>query len=596
MLTLKKVDVVIAGGGWTGLATAKEITTRTALEVVVLERGAARSVSEYSANMDEVDYSIRMRMLQNIAEETLTHRHTIRDTAAPVRQWGHARIGTGTGGGGEHWAGVANRYPADTFVLATALRERFGTAKLPEHLSVQDWAFTWNDIEPYYTRVEEMMGIGGKAGNIQGRKIEGGNIFEGPRSKEYPVGPHRKTGGMAQFETAARQLGYHPYNRPAATLPFDYKNPDGIQRPACAYCGYCAMYGCMIGSKAQPTNLLMPILRRRKSFTLRNGCWVRRIKHQNGRAEGVVYMDSQGQEVFQPADLVVAGAFTPNNVRLLLMSKIGVPYDPLTGQGTLGKNFTHQLSGGADLQLIHKQPMGEGMRAGGQGMSVSDFDGFNGIENETGILRGGTFTGGGGGSGLPIASFGAMPAGAAPRNWGSQWKKATLEYHDRIAGAPTFEAEHLAYKHNYLDLDPTYTDKWGDPLLRTTIDWTEHEQRVRAFAARVSAKMAREMAAVSGAKVIEGGGRGAGRRTGRYQTSAYATSHLHGGAIMGDSPANSVVNSYLQHWHLSNLWVVGASAFPQAGATNPTITSLSITLRACDALINRYLKHPGALA
>lgn len=594
MRKLKKVDVVIVGGGWTGLAMAKEITTRTSLEVVVLERGPARSISEYTANMDEVDYSIRMRMLQNIAEETMTHRHTIRDTAAPVRQWGHARIGTGTGGGGEHWAGVANRYPADTFTLATALRERFSASRLPENLSVQNWGFTWKDIEPYYTRVEEMLGIGGKAGNIQGKLIEGGNIFEGPRSKEYPVGPHRKEPGMTLFEKAARQLGFHPYITPAATLPFDYENPDGIQRPGCAYCGYCAMYGCMIGAKAQPTNLLLPILRRKKTFTLRNNCWVRRIEHRDGRAEGVTYMDDQGREVSQPADVVVAGAFTPNNVRLLLLSKIGTAYDPVAGKGTLGKNFTHQMSGGSNLQLIYKERQESSMRAGGQSISMSDFDGFDRLEEDAGILRGGTFRGGG--SGLPISSFGGVPAGAAARNWGSAWKKAALEYHGRLGGAPGFEAEHLAYKHNYMDLDPTYTDRWGDPLLRTTLDWTEHEQRVRIFAAKISAQLAREMAAVSGAKLIENEGRGSSRRTGRYQTAAYATIHLHGGTIMGDLAGNSVVNPYLQHWRVPNLWVVGASTFPQAGTTNPTITSLAITLRASDALIGRYLKQPGALA
>ena len=595
-IKLRKVDVVICGGGWTGLAMAKEITARTSLDVVVLERGPARSLADYAANMDEVDYSLRLRMMQNTADDTLTHRHTLRDTAAPVRQPGHVRIGTGTGGSGEHWSGVANRYPEDTFVIKSALKERFGDAKMPETLSVQDWTVTWRDMEPYYTRVEEMMGIAGKAGNIQGRRIEGGNIFEGPRSKEYPVGPHRQSYPMTVFEKAARQLGYHPYITPAATLPFDYKNPDGIFRPGCAYCGYCALYGCMVSAKAQPTNLLLPILRRKKNFTLRNNAWVRRILHRNGRAEGVMYMDEKGREVIQPANIVITGSFTPGNVRLLLLSKIGTPYDPVSGAGTLGRNFTHQMSGGGGGQIVYDKPLYDYMRAGGQGMSFSDFDGFNRLDVDAGIIRGGTFVGGGGGSGLPISSFGNVPSGEAPRNWGSEWKKAALKYHDRIGGTASFSAEHLPYKQNYLDLDPTYTDKWGDPLLRTTIDWTDHEQRVRAFSAKVSNQIAKEMAGVSGGRLVQNEGRGAGRRSGRYQTASYATTHLHGGAIMGDSAANSVVNTHLQHWSLSNLWVLGASAFPHAGATNPTLTALALTYRAADALIDKYLKHPGALA
>lgn len=597
MQTQKAVDVVIVGGGWTGLAMAREITSRTALNVVVLERGPARKLSDYAANMDEVDYSIRMRMMQNIAEETLTHRWTMRDPSAPARQWGHVRLGTGTGGSGEHWTGFATRYPADTFNIATALKERFGSALLPEHLAVQDWSFSWSDIEPYYTKVEEMMGICGKAGNIQGKLIDGGNIFEGPRSKEYPVGPHKKNFGMTVFEKAARELGYHPYVTPAATLAHDYTNPDGISRPGCAYCGYCMLYGCMISAKAQPTNLLMPLLRRKSSFKLRNGCWVRRIVHKDGRAQGVVYMDENGRETMQPAGLVVLSTFTPGNVKLLLLSQIGTAYDPATGKGTLGRNFSHQMSGGGGGQIVYKEPQHAFMSAGGQGIYFSDFDGFNRLAPDAGILRGGTFTGGGGG-GHPISSFGRIPAGETKRNWGSEWKKAALKYNDHMGGAPGFSAEYLAYKHNYFDLDTTWTDKWGDPLLRTTADWTDHEQKVRVFAAKISGEMAREMARVSGGRLV-GGGRGAegtGRGSGRYQIAFYATTHLHGGAIMGDQPSNSVVNTYLQHWNMPNLFVVGASAFLHAGPTNPTLTALALTYRSADALIDKYLKHPGALA
>ena len=75
----------------------------------------------------------------------------------------------------------------------------------------------------------------------------------------------------------------------------------------------------------------------------------------------------------------------------------------------------------------------------------------------------------------PIASFGMIPPGEVEAEWGAEWKKAALEWHDRVASIST-EAEHMAYRQNYLDLDPTYTDKYGDPLARMTLDWTEHER------------------------------------------------------------------------------------------------------------------------
>jgi gluconate 2-dehydrogenase alpha chain len=102
-----------------------------------------------------------------------------------------------------------------------------------------------------------------------------------------------------------------------------------------------------------------------------------------------------------------------------------------------------------------------------------------------------------------------------------------------------------------------------------------------------------------GAKVAAGGvGRGGGGGGGRqrYQVVNYNSTHVQGGAIMGASPETSVVNSYLQHWKMHNVFVLGGSAFPQNASGNPTLTALAITYRAADGLIDRYLKHPGALA
>ena len=153
MQRLKPVDIAIAGGGWVGLAMAKEIATRTSLSVVVLERGPGRSLKEYASGMDEVDYLLRYKMMQNLAEETVTHRHSVRDTAVPIRQYGSFNPGTGVGGAGEHWSGLSYRFLPDQFRLASALREKHGS-KLPADLSVQDWGISYDELEPLYWRAE----------------------------------------------------------------------------------------------------------------------------------------------------------------------------------------------------------------------------------------------------------------------------------------------------------------------------------------------------------------------------------------------------------------------------------------------------------
>ena len=603
MKTLKPVDVVVAGGGWSGLLIAKELATRTSLEVLVLERGPARGLKEYAQGMDEVDYVLRNKMMQNPAELTITHRHSLRDRAAPIRQYGSFKPGTGTGGSGEHWGGISDRYLEDFFVLETRLKEKYGAAKLPAGLSVQDWGITYSDIEDCYWRAEQLLGVSGKAGNLRGEKIAGGNIFEAPRQHEYPTAPLVPTYSMTFFHKAAKELGYHPYPLPAANLSRAYTNPDGVSRAGCVYCGYCPSFGCMIGAKAQPSNTLMPVLRRRTNFTLRNNCCVRRVVHRSGKATGVMYMDEGGEETFQPAALVIVAAWTPQNTRLLMLSEIGQQYDPETRRGTLGRNLTHQVTSGARSAVVFREPLNSFMTSGAVGYGIADLDGDERIHESSGLLRGGTFSRGTAPEYLPISTFGRIPAGETARNWGSAWKKASIAMWDRVASTAGYRGDHFAWRQNFMDLDPTYTDRWGDPLLRMTLDWTDYERRQMEFGARISTEINAAAARAAGGKLVEFSGRHAhdvqlahtpGHRP-RYNAAAYSTTHIQGGAIMGTSPERSVVNTWLQHWNIPNLFVVGSSAFPQNSSGNPTQTILAMTLRAADGIITHYLKKPESL-
>ena len=582
---LSKVDVVIVGGGWTGLLMANEIAARTPLSVLVLERG--NPVQSYAADMDELDYSIRLRMMQNPSEETVTHRHTINDRAVPVRRYGSFQPGTGVGGAGEHWGGTSNRYRVDQFRLESHLNERFGSENLPDTLAVQDWGLTYEELEPYYWRAEQMLGVSGKAGNLRGKIMEGGDPFEGPRSHEFPTPPRKATHLMSLFSKASIDLGFRPFPIPTAILSEPYRNPDGIQRPACMYCGYCPRYGCMIAAKAQPSNTLLPLLQNRKNVRLQTGAWVRRIEHHGGRAVGVKYVDRAGRERFQPADLVILSSWTVGNNRLLMMSGIGEQYDPKSGSGTLGKNLTHQVM--QELQLFFDKPLNAFIGSGSLGYGIGEFAGDPlGTDPADGILRGSELRVVSGGQ-LPISSFGETPPGEVPADWGSKWKRESVKWYDRL-GQISCEAAHLSYRQNYMDLDPTYTDKFGDPLLRFTLDWTPHELRQKEFLADKMISIGRAMGARIG-RVMH-----SAAAEPHYSVAYYQSTHVQGGVIMGTSQENSVVNPWAQHWHMPNLWVTGGATFPQNESANPTLTILALAYRAADAIIDRYLKRPESLA
>jgi gluconate 2-dehydrogenase alpha chain len=125
----------------------------------------------------------------------------------------------------------------------------------------------------------------------------------------------------------------------------------------------------------------------------------------------------------------------------------------------------------------------------------------------------------------------------------------------------------------------------------------DYEMRQMAFGARIANQILEAIAQVSGAKLVKGGfsNRGDGKFH-HYNASVYNTTHIQGGAIMGKSPEQSVVNTWLQHWNLPNLFVVGSSSFPQNASANPTLSIVAVSYRAADGLIDRYLKKPGLLA
>src|SRR5262249_19692747 len=109
----------------------------------------------------------------------------------------------------------------------------YGASAIPEQSSLADWPLTYADLEPYYDRAEYELGISGKAGNLQGKKVDGGNVFEAPRRRDYPMPPLRLDQGAILFEAATRTPGYPPFSTPRAILSQPYND-----RPACTYCGY----------------------------------------------------------------------------------------------------------------------------------------------------------------------------------------------------------------------------------------------------------------------------------------------------------------------------------------------------------------------
>ena len=351
MKTLPSTDVVIVGGGWTGLLMAKELGSRTSLSVVVLERGGPRKLADYSAGMDELDYFIRLHMMQDTSRETVTLRHNANERALPIRQLGRFLPGSGIGGTGEHWGALYPRLQPECLRALFEDRRKVRREEIAGRpLDTGLGHYLRRDGALLRARRSSEVGVSGKAGNLKGKKIEGGNIFEGWRSTEYPMPPIKTPLLCSSVPATPQNLSDTIRIRnPAAVTSELYTNPEGVTRPACALCGFCERMGCMIGAKAQPSNMLLPVIQNQKGVSIRTGASVRRIVHDTaqagGKARGVTYIDASGEEVFQPADLVILASWTLSNTHLLLLSGVGKSLQPRDGQRNAGKksNASNQL-------------------------------------------------------------------------------------------------------------------------------------------------------------------------------------------------------------------------------------------------------------
>src|SRR2546429_422483 len=137
-------------------------------------------------------------MMQDLSRETVTLRHDAARRAVPLRQHGAFLPGAGVGGSGEHWNAQVPRFLPDCFELLSKTTQKYGASALPEGHAVRDWGITYDELEPYYTRVDKLLGTSGQAGNIRGKRIGGGNIFEGwrsERSEERRVGKECRSRG-----------------------------------------------------------------------------------------------------------------------------------------------------------------------------------------------------------------------------------------------------------------------------------------------------------------------------------------------------------------------------------------------------------------
>ena len=530
----ERVDFVIVGSGAAGGVLAKELAT-AGHSVVVLEQGRWVRTEEF--DHDELGNWFLYKHVNRPGDQTFRAGPDAPVQPAPPGQPAPVTYGRGVGGGTVHFTGNYWRFRPVDFRERSLLGGIAGTG-------FADWPITYDELEPYYGKVEREIGVSGAPGPN-----------DPPRSTPYPLPPMPVKSSGVVFERGARALGLNPQPAPVAILSRPY---DG--RAGCNHCGFCMLYGCEYGAKSSTLVAMIPKALATGNCEVRAESTVTRVETDaRGRATGVVYLDADGTERKQLARAVVLAANGAETPRLLFMSASPRHPDGLANSsGLVGKYLMWNAHGETFARFEHPLNEYKSIQAT---RVVMDF-------YESDPSRG--FYGGGGMDarmipGPVLFSLFGLPPGSP--QWGADYKRMLGEYFTHtmeIASAGTS----LPMESNGIALNPDVTDEYGRPGIQVTYkDHPDDLANVRFLQERAI-------------EILEAAG--ADRVWNVPAAEQTFGVHLLGTARMGDDPRTSVVDRHHRAHDVPNLFICDGSSFVTSGRGQPTMTIQALAFRAAE--------------
>ena len=528
------VDFLIVGSGAAGGVLAKELST-AGFSVVVLEQGPWRQSADF--RHDEFGNWFLFDLCGSPQHYPQTFRKTAAEQAEAKPDLPPLIYARGVGGSSVHFTANFWRLHPSDFRERSLLGGIAGTG-------FADWPITYDELEPYYTKVDWEIGVSGAPGP-----------FDPHRSRPYPMPPLPVKSSGVLLERGATKLGWHAQPAPMAiaSQPYDGRN-------TCGHCGYCMMYGCEFGAKSSTLVTMIPKAVATGRCEIRPESTAFRVETDaRGRATGVRYWDAQGGEHLQRARAVILSANGAETSRLLLMSESSrFPQGLANSSGKVGKylmfngytstfgRFEHPLNEHKSVQVTR---------------IIHDF-------YDSDPRRG--FYGGGGidarfGFGPLLFAMMGMPAGEP--QWGADFKRRLHEYFTRsveIAGHTTS----LPLESNDVTLDGTVKDRWGRPALRVT--YRDHPDDVKTMAFFI--ERSRELLEAAGAQQVWG----------PPAAESTLSAHLLGTCRMGNDPRDSVVDRFHRAHDVPNLFICDGSSMVTSGRGQPTMTIQALAFRAAD--------------
>jgi choline dehydrogenase-like flavoprotein len=431
-----------------------------------------------------------------------------------------------------------------------------------------DWPITYDDVKPYYDRVDRLIGLFGSYENLPN---EPNGIFQPP--------PRPRCYELLVKEAADRlRITCIPSRLSIITKPLNERN-------ACHYCGQCYR-GCTTRANfSSPDVLLKPALATGKLTIMPNAMAREVMIDTSGRARGVAYIDkTTGQDQLVRARVIVLAASALESARLLLNSRsASFPQGLANSGGTVGKYITDTT--GTDMagfipRLANGLPHNED-GVGGMHLYMPWW-----LDNTRLDFPRGYHIEVWGGRGMPSYGFmGGIQRYPGGGGYGHALKALYRRDYGAVVGF-SGRGEMIPNAHSWCEIDPDTVDRWGIPVLRFHWKWSDHE-----------IKQVKHMQDTFEALIHEMGGSLLWDKPGADDDYGIAPGgriiHELGATRMGSDPHTSVLNPFCQAWDVKNLFVTDGGPFVSQADKNPTWTILALAMRTSDYIADQMKK--GAL-
>jgi choline dehydrogenase-like flavoprotein len=560
MASGKVYDVIVVGSGASGGWVAKELT-ESGLEVLMLEAGPPRVPTKdftehvWPYQLKYRGFGNKRALLENQPVQRLcyacddySHQFFVNDNEHPYTtpvdkpfMWIRGRQ---VGGKTFCWARESYRYSDYEFKAASL--DGYG----------EDWPFSYQDLEPYYERVEDFIGVSGSKEGLE----------QMPDGKFLPP-MNLSCGSLLAKKVIEEKFGWRVMPDRVANLTVPHNG-----RPACHYCNQCQR-GCYTASYFNSPSVTLPAAARTGRFTLVSDAVVSHVvmDRDEPRARGVHFIERTTRSYRESyAKVLVLAAGALESTRILLNSRPGrFPGGVGNSEGVLGHylmdHFTIEGGGGVmpSLKSSKREPIGNPA-----GFLIAKYANA-GREGNPNFLRGYRFDG--------DARQDLYSQALDTPGFGLHLRKRVRDEVPYYCGIEA-QGECLPNHSNFVELDSEVKDAWGIPVLRIHASYGENEH------AQAKA-MRRDLINIMEALKLES------VQMPSATLSVFGKNiHECGTARMGTDPKKSVLNAYNRVHDVKNVFVTDGASFVTQGCYEPTLTIMAVSCRAADYIAEEFKK------